>query len=120
VLRPNARGSTDYGNEFRLASIIDWGGGDYRDLMMGVDKDKLGVPGWRYGGLTTSWIITQKDRFKAAIIGTAVTNLISFNGTTDIPNVVPSYFSEQSWEVPEAYAVADSTQRSRFACGDFA
>jgi dipeptidyl aminopeptidase/acylaminoacyl peptidase len=113
VLQPNPRGSTGYGLKFRQANTKDWGFGDYRDLMRGVDKviemgiadsDRLGVMGWSYGGFMSSWIITQTNRFKAASIGAAVTNLTSFNGTTDIPDFVPSYFGGQSWEDPATYA----------------
>ncbi len=112
VLRPNPRGSSGYGRDFRFANLADWGGKDYQDLMLGVDKviamgvadpDRLGVMGWSYGGFMTSWIITQTKRFKAASVGAAVTNLVSFNGTTDIPGFVPDYFGGQSWDRPQAY-----------------
>ena len=113
ILRPNPRGSSGYGTEFRRANIKDWGGQDYLDLMTGVDKviemgvadpERLGVMGWSYGGYMTSWIITQTKRFKAASAGAPVTNLMSFNGTADIPAFVPDYFGGQSWEIPEIYA----------------
>ncbi len=113
VLRPNPRGSSGYGTEFRRANIKDWGGRDYEDLMTGVDKviemgvadpNRLGVMGWSYGGFMTSTIITKTKRFKAASAGAPVTNLMSFNGTADIPNFVPDYFGGQSWENPEIYA----------------
>mgnify|MGYP001168683875 CR=1 FL=1 len=113
VLRPNPRGSSGYGTEFRYANIKDWGFGDYQDLMTGVDKviemgvadaARLGVMGWSYGGYMTSWIITQTKRFRAASAGAPVTNLMSFNGTADIPSFVPDYFGGQSWEAPEVYA----------------
>ncbi|MFN6963516.1 MAG: S9 family peptidase [Pyrinomonadaceae bacterium] len=113
ILRPNPRGSSGYGVEFRRANIKDWGGMDYQDLMTGVDHviamgvadpERLGVMGWSYGGYMTSWIITQTKRFKAASAGAPVTNLMSFNGTADIPSFVPDYFGGQSWEVPEVYA----------------
>jgi dipeptidyl aminopeptidase/acylaminoacyl peptidase len=113
ILRPNPRGSSGYGTDFRRANIKDWGGGDYQDLMTGVDKviemgvadpNRLGVMGWSYGGYMTSWIITQTKRFKAASAGAPVTNLMSFNGTADIPAFVPDYFGGQSWEIPEIYA----------------
>jgi dipeptidyl aminopeptidase/acylaminoacyl peptidase len=112
VLRPNPRGSSGYGWEFRFANISDWGGGDYRDLMAGVDyviekgiadPDKLGVMGWSYGGFMTSWIITQTDRFKAAAVGAGVTDLVSFTGTTDIVGFIPSYFEGEMWERNESY-----------------
>ena len=80
VLRVNPRGSSGYGKEFRHANRGDWGGGDYRDLMSGVDHviamgvadpDRLGVMGWSYGGFMTSWVVTQTKRFKAASAGAA-------------------------------------------------
>ena len=37
VLRPNPRGSTGYGKEFRYANYMDWGYGDLSDLLAGVD-----------------------------------------------------------------------------------
>jgi dipeptidyl aminopeptidase/acylaminoacyl peptidase len=112
VLRCNPRGSSGYGESFRSANRKDWGGGDYRDLMSGVDKviemgvadpDRMGVMGWSYGGYMTSWIITQTNRFKAASVGAGVTNLMSFNGTADIPSFIPDYFEAQSWENLELY-----------------
>ena len=112
ILRANPRGSSGYGTEFRRANLKDWGGGDYQDLMTGVDKviemgvadpDRLGVMGWSYGGFMTSWIVTQTHRFKAASAGAPVTNLMSFNGTSDIPSFVPYYFGGQSWDVFELY-----------------
>jgi dipeptidyl aminopeptidase/acylaminoacyl peptidase len=112
ILRPNPRGSSGYGTEFRRANLKDWGGGDYQDLMTGVDKviemgvadaDRLGVMGWSYGGFMTSWIVTQTKRFKAASAGAPVTNLMSFNGTADIPSFIPDYFGGQSWEAMELY-----------------
>jgi dipeptidyl aminopeptidase/acylaminoacyl peptidase len=112
ILRPNPRGSSGYGTEFRRANIKDWGMGDYQDLMTGVDHviamgvadpDRLGVMGWSYGGFMTSWIVTQTKRFKAASAGAPVTNLMSFNGTADIPAFVPDYFGGQSWDIIDVY-----------------
>ncbi|HEY3580089.1 MAG TPA: S9 family peptidase [Pyrinomonadaceae bacterium] len=112
ILRANPRGSTGYGTEFRRANMKDWGGGDYQDLMSGVDKviemgvadpEKLGVMGWSYGGFMTTWIVTQTKRFKAASAGAPVTNLMSFNGTADIPAFIPDYFGGQFWEAMDLY-----------------
>jgi len=112
ILRANPRGSTGYGTEFRRANMKDWGGGDYQDLMSGVDKviemgvadpEKLGVMGWSYGGFMTTWIVTQTKRFKAASAGAPVTNLMSFNGTADIPAFVPDYFGGQFWDAMDLY-----------------
>jgi dipeptidyl aminopeptidase/acylaminoacyl peptidase len=112
ILRPNPRGSSGYGADFRRANIKDWGMGDYEDLMSGVDfviqlgvadPERLGVMGWSYGGFMTSWVVTQTKRFKAASAGAPVTNLMSFNGTADIPSFVPDYFGGQSWDIIAVY-----------------
>ncbi len=112
ILRPNPRGSSGYGKDFRYANQKDWGVGDYQDLMTGVDHviemgvadpERMGVMGWSYGGFMTSWVITQTDRFKAASAGAAVTNIMSFNGVTDIPGFIPCYFGAQSWENLDIY-----------------
>lgn len=107
VLRCNPRGSGGYGKNFRFANMQDWGGGDFRDLMQGVDllieegiadPERLGICGWSYGGFMSSWAITQTDRFVAASIGAPVTNLISFIGTADIPSFIPGFFGGEIWE----------------------
>ena len=108
VLRVNPRGSSGYGREFRYANYQDWGGGDYQDIMSGVDRviemgvadaDRLGIMGWSYGGYMTSWVITQTRRFKAASVGAGVTNLMSFTGTADIPGFIPDYMGGEFWDV---------------------
>jgi dipeptidyl aminopeptidase/acylaminoacyl peptidase len=112
ILRPNPRGSSGYGLEFRRGNMRDWGGADYQDLMTGVDRviemgvadpERLGVMGWSYGGFMTTWIVTQTHRFKVASAGAPVTNLMSFNGTADIPAFVPDYFGGQFWEAMDLY-----------------
>ena len=112
VLRVNPRGSSGYGRDFRYANYRDWGGGDYNDLMSGVDhviamgvadKDRLGVMGWSYGGFMTSWIVGHTDRFKAAIVGAGVTDLLSFTGTSDIVGFLPDYFGGNFWETYDAW-----------------
>jgi dipeptidyl aminopeptidase/acylaminoacyl peptidase len=112
VLRGNVRGSSGYGRAFRHANYKDWGGGDYQDILSGVDAlvargvadpDRLGVMGWSYGGYMTSWIITQTQRFKAASVGAGVTNLMSFSGTADIPSFIPDYFGGEFWDDLESW-----------------
>jgi dipeptidyl aminopeptidase/acylaminoacyl peptidase len=113
VLRANPRGSSGYGAEFRQANHRDWAYNDYDDLMGGVDKliadgivhpDSCVVTGWSYGGYMTSMVITKTNRFKAAMAGAPVTNLMSFNGTADIPDFLPSYFDKEFWDDPDVYA----------------
>jgi len=114
VLRPNPRGSTGYGVEFRLANQRDWGGADYKDLMAGVDyvisrglvdSNKLGVMGWSYGGFMSSWIVGHTNRFKAASIGAPVVDLVVQNMTDDIGSFLPSYMKKQPWEDWDVYNI---------------
>jgi len=108
VLRPNPRGSTGYGKEFRYANVKDWGGGDYEDLMRGVDHvlqmgvtvpDSLVEAGWSYGGYMTSWIVTHTDRFKAASMGAGLPDLIPMSMTTDIQDYLVAHMGgKEPWE----------------------
>ncbi|HLF45181.1 MAG TPA: S9 family peptidase [Chitinophagaceae bacterium] len=107
VLRPNPRGSTGYGAEFRMANRADWGGKDFLDLMAGVDhvikmgvadEKNMGVMGWSYGGFMSSWIVGHTDRFKAASIGAPVVDLAHQNLTDDIEGFLPSYFKANPWD----------------------
>lgn len=112
VLAPNPRGSSGYGEGFAKANFADWGGGDYRDLMAGVDHliaqgvadpKRLGVWGGSYGGYMTAWIVSQTDRFRAAICQCGLTNLFSFNGQCDIPRFLPYYFGASPYDNPELF-----------------
>jgi dipeptidyl aminopeptidase/acylaminoacyl peptidase len=112
ILRPNPRGSSGYGAEFRRANISDWGFGDFDDDQTCVDKviamgvahpDSLIVCGWSYGGYMTSFTVTKTKRFKAASVGAGVTDLVSFTGTADIPSFLPSYFEGEYWDKIESY-----------------
>lgn len=106
ILRPNPRGSSGYGTEFRMANREDWGGKDFQDLMAGVDyiikmgvadENKMGVMGWSYGGFMSSWIVGHTDRFKVASIGAPVVDLAHQNLTDDIEGFLPSYFKTDPW-----------------------
>ncbi len=96
VVFVNPRGSIGYGEVFARACDRDWGGGDYQDIMAGLDAalargglnaDRLAVTGVSYGGYMTNWIIGHTDRFKAAVTVNSVSNLISSFGTSDIDTV---------------------------------
>ena len=102
TLYPNPRGSTNYGEKFMRGNIPDWGGGDYRDIMSGVDAvvargiadpEKLAVAGWSYGGYMTAWMVGQTTRFKAARMGAGLSDLESMYGTTDISGYIGSFFN---------------------------
>ncbi|HEX7048750.1 MAG TPA: S9 family peptidase [Longimicrobiales bacterium] len=112
VLRPNPRGSTGYGKEFRYANVEDWGYGDFEDLMSGVDHviamgvahpDSLLLMGWSYGGYMTSFAVTRTDRFKAASMGAGLPDLISMVTTTDIGRYLEAHMGGPFWEDYETY-----------------
>lgn len=93
VLFINPRGSSGYGMHFQRAVAGQWGGAPYVDLMDGVDaalakypwidRNRLGVVGWSYGGFMTDWLITQTHRFKAAISIAGISDLQSVEGERD-------------------------------------
>jgi dipeptidyl aminopeptidase/acylaminoacyl peptidase len=115
VVATNPRGSQGYGEAFTRAVIGDWGGGDYADVMAGLDEalalvdgidpDRLGVMGGSYGGFLTSWTVGHTDRFKAACSERAVNSHTTMFGTSDIGylfNVVE--IGARPWENPATYA----------------
>jgi len=90
VMAPNIRGSVGYGQKFVASNRGDWGGGDYKDVMAGVDDliqrgiadpNRIGIGGWSYGGYMAEWAITQTDRFKFAISGAGMADLATEFGT---------------------------------------
>lgn len=108
VVLINPRGSSGYGQKFSDGCLNDWGGGDYRDLMKGLDealsrfpfldKDNLGVTGGSYGGYMTNWAITQTERFKAAITLASLSNLISFYSTSLYQDLIHAEFNGYPWD----------------------
>lgn len=112
VLMPNPRGSTGYGHKFSTANLKDWGGKDYQDIMAGVDEvirlgiadqNRLGVMGGSYGGFMTFWVITQTDRFKAAIGHAGISDWYSFHGQSDVPGLMEYGFGGMPWTARETY-----------------
>jgi len=112
VLEINFRGSAAYGRDFRFDNLGDWGGKDVQDVLYGVDfmvqkgwadKDRLGIFGWSYGGFLTSITISKSRRFKAAVEGAGLTDLVSFAGTTDIIGFIPSFMQSEFWEAEELW-----------------
>jgi len=108
VLYLNPRGSSGYGQKFSDGTLNEWGGGDFKDLMAGVDEalkryqwidpDRLGVTGGSYGGFMTNWIITQTPRFKAAVSAASVSNLISFYSTSLYQDLIHAEFGGFPWD----------------------
>ena len=111
-LLPNVRGSSGYGDTFLQGNHQDIGGGDYRDLMSGVDyvieagyvdPDQMGIRGWSYGGILGGWTITQTDRFKGASLGAMVSDWSSEYAPGFNHDVRLWYIGGTPWENPEAW-----------------
>jgi dipeptidyl aminopeptidase/acylaminoacyl peptidase len=113
VLQPNFRGSTGRGEKFESANQNDWGNGDFKDDMSGVqamvdkgwaDPDRLGAFGWSYGGYMTMWIDTQTDRFKAISPGAGLPDLYSMYSQTDIHRYLTVFFNAKApWDNYQEY-----------------
>jgi dipeptidyl aminopeptidase/acylaminoacyl peptidase len=103
VLYVNPRGSSGYGQAFSNGTLLNWGGGDYKDLMSAldaaiqqndwIDAQRLGVTGQSYGGFMTNWMITQTNRFKAAVSDGGISNLVSFAGTSLYHSLMEAEFN---------------------------
>lgn len=107
----NIRGSTGYGEKFVEMNRADWGGADFRDVMSGVDylirqgiadPNKLGIGGWSYGGYMSEWAITQTDRFKCAVSGAGMVDLISEFNTERGPSY-DKWFWGLPYDHPEGF-----------------
>jgi len=112
VLLPNPRGSYGQGEAFTRANIRDFGGGDLRDILAGVDAvekiapiddRRLAVMGHSYGGFMTMWTVTHSQRFKAAIAGAGVSNWISYYGENGIDEWMPPFFGATAYDDPAIY-----------------
>ncbi len=109
----NPRGSTGYGQSFVAATKHDWAGADYRDVMAAaeyaatrpwIDPSRMGVLGGSYGGYLTNWIITQTDRFKAAVAQRSTCNRMSQFGASDAAFTNGDWeFDGDPWDNPSAY-----------------
>jgi dipeptidyl aminopeptidase/acylaminoacyl peptidase len=111
VLYPNVRGSVGYGQKFMEMNRADWGGGDFKDVMAGVEDlvtkgvanpARLGIGGWSYGGYMAEWAVTQTDLFKAAVSGAGMANLISEFGTEN-GSASDEWFFGTPYEHPERF-----------------
>jgi dipeptidyl aminopeptidase/acylaminoacyl peptidase len=108
VLYINPRGSHGYGQAFSSGCVLNWGGDDYKDLMAGVDAAlaqndwidaaRLGVTGQSYGGYMSNWIITQTNRFRAAVVDGGISNLVSFAGTSLYHSLLESEFNGSAYD----------------------
>ncbi len=116
-LGPNIRGSDSYGDDLLCALQGDVGGGEYDDVMTGVDyliekdiadPERLGVRGWSWGGILGSWVITQTDRFKAASLGAMVGSWTAESGPGLSYDLKLHYIGGAHWINPEEWRKVSS------------
>jgi len=112
VFEPNPRGSYGQGEAFVLSNKRDFGGGDLRDILAGidaiekqapVDDARLGIMGHSYGGLMTMWTVTQSHRFKAAVAGAGIANWSSYYGENGINTWMIPFFGASFYDDPAIY-----------------
>ena len=114
VLEPNPRGSYGQGEAFTAANRKDFGYGDLRDIVAGVDAvtakipaidpGRVGLTGWSYGGFMTMFAVTQTQRFKAAVAGAGISDWKSYYGENSIDQWMTPYFGASVYEDPAVYA----------------
>jgi len=113
VLQPNPRGSYGQGEEFTKANRKDFGYGDLRDILAGVDTvlakypvdaDRVGLTGWSYGGFMSMFAVTQTQRFKAAVAGAGISDWQSYYGENSIDQWMTPYFGASVYDDPAVYA----------------
>jgi dipeptidyl aminopeptidase/acylaminoacyl peptidase len=112
VFFPNPRGSYGQGEDFTRANVKDFGHGDLRDILTGVDEvlktvpvdeNRLGIAGWSYGGYMTMWAVTQTQRFRTAVAGAGIVNWQSYYGQNGIDQWLLPYFGATVYDDPAVY-----------------
>ncbi|MBS0362003.1 MAG: S9 family peptidase [Proteobacteria bacterium] len=112
VFEPNPRGSFGQGEAFTKANVKDFGGGDLRDILAGVDAvekvapvddKRLGVYGHSYGGYMTMWTVTHSNRFKAGVAGAGIADWVSYYGENGINQWMVPFFGTTAYKDPAAY-----------------
>ena len=113
VFMPNPRGSFGQGEKFAQANVRDFGYGDLRDTLAGIDtlerrfpidKSREGITGWSYGGFMTMFAVTQTSRFKAAVAGAGISNWQSYYGENSIDQWMIPFFGKSVYDDPAIYA----------------
>jgi dipeptidyl aminopeptidase/acylaminoacyl peptidase len=113
VFYPNPRGSFGQGESFTQANVKDFGGGDLRDILAGVDaiekrfpidKSREGITGWSYGGYMTMFAVTQTTRFRAAVAGAGLSSWQSYYGQNSIDQWLLPFFGASVYDDPAVYA----------------
>jgi dipeptidyl aminopeptidase/acylaminoacyl peptidase len=119
VFLPNPRGSYGQGETFTQANVKDFGYGDLSDILAGldtlearlpIDKDRIGLTGWSYGGFMTMFAVTQTTRFHAAVAGAGISNWKSYYGENSIDQWMVPFFGATVYDDPAVYAKSSAIE----------
>jgi dipeptidyl aminopeptidase/acylaminoacyl peptidase len=119
VFMPNPRGSYGQGEKFTQANIKDFGYGDLRDILSGmdviekrlpIDKNREGLTGWSYGGFMTMFGVTQTTRFKAAVAGAGISDWKSYYGENSIDQWMVPFFGKTVYDDADVYAKSSAIE----------
>jgi dipeptidyl aminopeptidase/acylaminoacyl peptidase len=119
VFSPNPRGSYGQGERFTQANVKDFGYGDLRDILKGmdtlearlpIDKNREGLTGWSYGGFMTMFGVTQTNRFKAAVAGAGISDWKSYYGENSIDQWMLPFFGKTVYDDPAVYAKSSAIE----------
>jgi dipeptidyl aminopeptidase/acylaminoacyl peptidase len=112
VFMPNPRGSYGQGEAFTRANVRDFGGGDLRDDLSGIDAvekaapiddSRLGLYGRSYGGFMTMWVVTHSHRFKVAAAGAGIADWMAYYGENGIDKWMIPYFGASAYDDASIY-----------------
>jgi dipeptidyl aminopeptidase/acylaminoacyl peptidase len=117
LFRPNPRGSYGQGERFTQANVRDFGHGDLRDILAGIDAaakaapidiNRLGLTGGSYGGFMSMWAVTQTNRFKAVVAAAGISDWLSYYGENGIDAWMIPYFGKSAYDDPAIYAASSA------------
>lgn len=115
VLQPNYRGGTAYGHAFYAANRGKLGEIEYADIESGVDSliasgradpKRLYYGGWSWGGYLTAWTIGHTRRYRAAVVGAGVIDVVTQYVLSDVNHGVAAQweFRGDPWRQPQEFA----------------
>jgi dipeptidyl aminopeptidase/acylaminoacyl peptidase len=119
VFMPNPRGSYGQGEKFTQANVKDFGYGDLRDILAGmdvlekrfpIDKNREGLTGWSYGGFMTMFGVTQTTRFRAAVAGAGISDWQSYYGENSIDQWMVPFFGATVYDDAAVYAKSSAIE----------
>jgi dipeptidyl aminopeptidase/acylaminoacyl peptidase len=117
--QPNPRGSFGQGEKFVQANVKDFGYGDLRDILTGIDAiekkvsiddHRVGLTGWSYGGFMSMFAETQTNRFRTIVAGAGISDWKSYYGENSIDQWMIPFFGASVYDDPAVYAKSSAIE----------